>query len=113
MNQKNIYHNIKGKYFAALDLGTNSCRMLVVRTTETAFEVQDSFSKSVGLGSNLESTGYLSKSAIIKAMRALKVCKKKFDQYPIESWKLVATVRSDYSKLPAQPKWKRWALFFL
>ena len=91
MNQKNIYHNIKGKYFAALDLGTNSCRMLVVRTTETAFEVQDSFSKSVGLGSSLESTGYLSKSAIIKAMRALKVCKKKFDQYPIESWKLVAT----------------------
>ena len=79
------------KLFAALDLGTNSCRMLVVRPRNNNFEVLDSYSKSVDLGNELEGTGYLSKSSMNKAMKALKVCKNKLDLYPLENSKFVAT----------------------
>lgn len=91
MKEKNTGSNKNGKFFAALDLGTNSCRMLVVRTTDNHFEVQDSFSKTVELGQALESTGYLSRASIEKTMRALKICKSKFDKYPTLKSKLVAT----------------------
>ena len=83
--------NKSDKYYAALDLGTNSCRMLVVRTCGNTYEVCDSFSKSVQLGDDLEANGFIPSVSINKAMKALKVCKKKLDQYPIEMSKLVAT----------------------
>ena len=47
--------------FAALDLGTNSCRMLIARPKDGEFEVVDAFSKAVFLGRGLESSGNLSR----------------------------------------------------
>ena len=40
--------------YAALDLGTNSCRMLIAQPRGSGFHVVDSFSKSVQLGAGLE-----------------------------------------------------------
>ena len=50
--------------FAALDLGTNSCRMLIARPRKNDFEVIDAFSKTVYLGKGMDSTGKLSNSAM-------------------------------------------------
>src|SRR5690554_6436456 len=47
--------------YAALDLGTNSCRMLIAEPCGSQFRVIDSFSKSVQLGAGLEKTGQLSR----------------------------------------------------
>ena len=47
--------------YAALDLGTNSCRMLIAQPKGSQFHVVDSFSKSVQLGHGLEASGRLSR----------------------------------------------------
>ena len=64
-NKKNLY--------AALDLGTNSCRMLIARPTGSRFEIVDAFSKSIRLGIDLERTGQLSQAGITRALQALHV----------------------------------------
>ena len=46
--------------YAALDLGTNSCRMLIAQPRGSQFQVLDSFSKTVQLGAGLEASGRLS-----------------------------------------------------
>ncbi len=48
--------------YAALDLGTNSCRMLIAQPKGNQFHVVDSFSKSVQLGLGLEASGRLSRA---------------------------------------------------
>ena len=50
---KNNCSNV-GPTYAALDLGTNSCRMLIARADRNNFKIIDSFSKSVKLGSGLK-----------------------------------------------------------
>ncbi len=77
--------------YAALDLGTNSCRMLIAQPIGNHFRVVDSFSKSVQLGSGLESSGRLSRSSIFRTVQALKVCRKKLDKYQVKRMRLVAT----------------------
>ena len=47
--------------YAALDLGTNSCRMLIAQPKGSQFQVVDSFSKTVQLGVGLEASGRLSR----------------------------------------------------
>ena len=42
--------------YAALDLGTNNCRLLIARATGDSFKVIDSFSRVVRLGNGLAST---------------------------------------------------------
>ena len=53
-----------GPLYAALDLGTNSCRMLIARPLGSQFQVVDSFSKPVQLGHGLEASGRLSRSSM-------------------------------------------------
>ena len=72
-NKKNLY--------AALDLGTNSCRMLIARPTGSRFEIVDAFSKSIRLGIDLERTGQLSQAGIARALQALHVCAKKLNKF--------------------------------
>jgi len=50
--------------YAALDLGTNSCRMLIAQPKGNQFHVVDSFSKSVQLGAGLERTGRLNRGSM-------------------------------------------------
>ena len=54
--------------YAALDLGTNNCRLLVARPTADGFRVIDAFSRVVRLGEGLSHTGRLSEAAIERTL---------------------------------------------
>jgi exopolyphosphatase/guanosine-5'-triphosphate,3'-diphosphate pyrophosphatase len=77
--------------YAALDLGTNSCRMLIAAPEAGHFRVVDAFAKSVRLGSGLERTGHLSRGAIARTLAALETCAEKLDRYRVQNLRLVAT----------------------
>ncbi|HAR52590.1 Ppx/GppA phosphatase family protein [Roseovarius nubinhibens] len=77
--------------YAALDLGTNSCRMLIAEPRGNQFKVVDSFSKSVQLGSGLEKTGRLSRGSIARTIQALRVCQQKLKRHKVRNMRLVAT----------------------
>ena len=77
--------------YAALDLGTNSCRMLVAQPKGSQFHVVDSFSKSVQLGSGLERTGRLSRSSMARTVQALRICQQKLKRHSVGRMRLVAT----------------------
>ena len=77
--------------YAALDLGTNSCRMLIAAPDGGHFRVIDAFAKSVRLGSGLERTGHLSRGAIARTLAALEICAGKLDRFAVRNIRLVAT----------------------
>ncbi len=77
--------------YAALDLGTNSCRMLIAQPKGSGFHVVDSFSKSVQLGSGLERTGRLSRSSMSRTVQALRICQQKLKRNKVKRMRLVAT----------------------
>ena len=77
--------------YAALDLGTNSCRMLIAQPKGAQFHVVDSFSKSVQLGHGLESHGRLSRLSMAKTLQALRICRRKIEQHEVRRMRLVAT----------------------
>ena len=79
-------------YYAALDLGTNNCRLLVATPTRPGqFRVVDAFSRIVRLGEGLSRTGRLSDAAMDRAVEALKVCRDKLETRPIRRMRLIAT----------------------
>ena len=59
--------------YAALDLGTNSCRMLIAQPKGSQFQVVDSFSKTVQLGVGLEASGRLSRASMGRTIQALRI----------------------------------------
>ncbi len=77
--------------YAALDLGTNNCRLLVAVPRERGFHVVDSFSRIVRLGEGVGRTGRLSDAAMDRAVEALKVCANKLRKREIRSSRLIAT----------------------
>ncbi|MDC0737172.1 Ppx/GppA phosphatase family protein [Cognatishimia sp. SS12] len=77
--------------YAALDLGTNSCRMLIAQPKGSQFHVVDSFSKSVQLGSGLEKTGRLSRGSMRRTIQALRICQQKLKRHRVTRMRLVAT----------------------
>ncbi len=77
--------------YAALDLGTNSCRMLVAQPKGSQFHVVDSFSKSVQLGTGLETTGRLSRASMGRTVQAMRICKQKLKRHGVKRMRLVAT----------------------
>lgn len=77
--------------YAALDLGTNSCRMLIAHPKGSQFHVVDSFSKSVQLGHGLERTGRLSRASMSRTIGALHVCQQKIKRHEVTRMRLVAT----------------------
>jgi exopolyphosphatase/guanosine-5'-triphosphate,3'-diphosphate pyrophosphatase len=80
-----------GQLYAALDLGTNSCRMLIARPRGSQFQVVDSFSKTVQLGVGLEASGRLSRASMGRTVQALRICQKKIEQHGVRRMRLVAT----------------------
>jgi exopolyphosphatase/guanosine-5'-triphosphate,3'-diphosphate pyrophosphatase len=78
-------------HYAALDLGTNNCRLLVARPTTEAFRVVDSFSRIVRLGEGLSMSGQLSDAAMNRAIGALRVCAGKLGQHGRVRSRLIAT----------------------
>ena len=78
--------------YAALDLGTNNCRLLVAQPTRPGqFKVIDAFSRIVRLGEGLVGSGRLSDGAMGRAIEALKVCAAKLESRPIRNRRLIAT----------------------
>ncbi len=78
--------------YAALDLGTNNCRLLIAVPKEKGrFRVVDGFSKIVRLGEGLSQTGMLSQEAMDRAVEALKICASKLDNRKIKRQRLIAT----------------------
>lgn len=77
--------------FAALDLGTNNCRMLVARPNGGDFHVLDSFSRVTRLGEGLSRTGQLSTEAMDRTVDALKRCADKMQRRNVNISRHVAT----------------------
>jgi exopolyphosphatase/guanosine-5'-triphosphate,3'-diphosphate pyrophosphatase len=80
-----------GETLAALDLGTNNCRLLVARATRGGFRVIDSFSRIVRLGEGLATSGILSEAAMGRTIDALKVCAAKIASRGVTRGRYVAT----------------------
>jgi len=78
--------------YAALDLGTNNCRLLIAQPTRPGqFRVVDAFSRIVRLGEGLAATGRLSQDAMDRAVEALRVCASKLSGRDIRRMRLIAT----------------------
>jgi exopolyphosphatase / guanosine-5'-triphosphate,3'-diphosphate pyrophosphatase len=78
--------------FAALDLGTNNCRLLIAAPTKPGqFRVIDAFSRIVRLGEGLTASGRLSDAAMDRAIEALKICCDKLGARRIFQSRLIAT----------------------
>jgi exopolyphosphatase / guanosine-5'-triphosphate,3'-diphosphate pyrophosphatase len=78
--------------YAALDLGTNNCRLLIAQPTHPGhFRVVDAFSRIVRLGEGLGATGRLSPDAMDRSVEALKICAAKLEHRKIRKSRLIAT----------------------
>jgi exopolyphosphatase/guanosine-5'-triphosphate,3'-diphosphate pyrophosphatase len=80
-----------GATYAALDLGTNNCRLLVARPTADAFRVIDAFSRIIRLGEGVSASGRISEAAIDRALAALAVCRDKMRNRGVTRARLIAT----------------------
>jgi exopolyphosphatase/guanosine-5'-triphosphate,3'-diphosphate pyrophosphatase len=86
---------VKGP-FAALDLGTNNCRLLIARRVnghagDSEFQVIDAFSRIVRLGEGLLQSGRLSDAAMERAIAALGACAEKLQRRGVTQVRSVAT----------------------
>jgi exopolyphosphatase/guanosine-5'-triphosphate,3'-diphosphate pyrophosphatase len=77
--------------FAAIDLGTNNCRLLIARPNGRGFRVIDAFSRIVRLGEGLARSGALSAAAMARAIEALKICADKIERRAVTHARGVAT----------------------
>lgn len=80
--------------YAALDLGTNNCRLLIARGSAgpaSAFQVIDAFSRIVRLGEQVQATGALTDAAMNRTIDALGVCAGKLARRSVTHYRGVAT----------------------
>lgn len=81
----------RGPVYAALDLGTNNCRLLIARPHELSFRVLDGFTRIVRLGEGLSTTGRLSDAAMDRTIDALRQCRNKLREHQPARMRLIAT----------------------
>jgi exopolyphosphatase/guanosine-5'-triphosphate,3'-diphosphate pyrophosphatase len=77
--------------YAALDLGTNNCRLLIACPSGEGFRVVDSFSRIIRLGEGISATGCISEAAIERAIAALGICRDKIQSKKAKRLRLIAT----------------------
>jgi len=80
-----------GATYAALDLGTNNCRLLVARPTGDSFRVIDAFSRIIRLGEGVSTSGRISDAAVGRAVAALAICRDKMRNRGVSRARLIAT----------------------
>jgi exopolyphosphatase / guanosine-5'-triphosphate,3'-diphosphate pyrophosphatase len=80
-----------GGTYAALDLGTNNCRLLIARPTAEGFRVVDAFSRIIRLGEGVAASRRISEAAIARAVEALLVCRDKMYARGVKRARLIAT----------------------
>ena len=81
----------QGEAYAALDLGTNNCRLLIARPSGRDFTVIDAFSRVVKLGEGLATSGKLSEAAMDRTLAALAICADKLQRRNVRLARSVAT----------------------
>ncbi len=79
------------KSYAAIDLGTNSCRMLIAVPDEAGFHVVDGFSRVVRLGDRVAETGRFQRSAVDRTLNALSQCAERMQTRGVGMVRAVAT----------------------
>lgn len=84
-------HSQTRQSYAAIDLGTNNCRLLIARPADDSFVVVDAFSRVVRLGEGLAQTGHLSERAMDRAVGALRICADKLRKRNVHLARSVAT----------------------
>jgi exopolyphosphatase/guanosine-5'-triphosphate,3'-diphosphate pyrophosphatase len=77
--------------YAALDLGTNNCRLLIATPREHGFRVVDAFSRIVRLGEGVGQSGVLGRAAMDRAVEALKICAAKLADRNLDRARQIAT----------------------
>jgi len=77
--------------YAVIDLGTNSCRLLIARYVNDKINIIDSFSDSISLGKGINKTQEISEKAIERAIQCLIKIKNKIDKHNIIAISAVAT----------------------
>jgi len=77
--------------YAALDLGTNNCRLLIATPSGQSFRVVEAYSRIVRLGEGLSLTGRLSEAAMDRALAALKVSAEKVRRRRVVRLRAIAT----------------------
>ncbi|WP_421989751.1 Ppx/GppA phosphatase family protein [Qipengyuania sp.] len=90
-SRHNSGHPQRRQAYAALDLGTNNCRLLIARPSGENFTVIDAFSRVVRLGEGLAASGKLSDEAMERTMAALHVCAEKLRRRNVRLARSVAT----------------------
>jgi exopolyphosphatase/guanosine-5'-triphosphate,3'-diphosphate pyrophosphatase len=81
----------RGPTYAALDLGTNNCRLLIARPHDHGFRVLDGFTRIVRLGEGVSVTGRLGDAAMERTMEALRQCRNKLREHQPARMRLIAT----------------------
>jgi exopolyphosphatase / guanosine-5'-triphosphate,3'-diphosphate pyrophosphatase len=77
--------------YAAIDLGTNNCRLLIARPSPDGFVIVDAFSRIVRLGEGLAASGRIADHAMNRAIDALSVCAEKLSRRRVNLSRAVAT----------------------
>jgi exopolyphosphatase/guanosine-5'-triphosphate,3'-diphosphate pyrophosphatase len=77
--------------YAALDLGTNNCRLLVAKPSRRGFVVIDAFSRIIRLGEGVQGSGKISVEAMDRTINALRVCADKMRRRGVTRSRLIAT----------------------
>src|SRR5438876_6117988 len=96
---QSVLHHTDGnnfqEYIAALDLGTNTCRLLIAGKDpldpQKGPHVVDSFVRVVRLGDELATKGHISREGMTRALSALKICSQKVHHYNVVSHRFVTT----------------------
>ncbi len=91
--------NSRRSAYAAIDLGTNNCRMLVAcpdrndgrNDAGKGLRIIDGFSRIVRLGEGVAATGRLSDAAIERTTEALKICAEKINNRGVKETRAIAT----------------------
>ena len=77
--------------YAALDLGTNNCRLMIASLHNSQFRIVEAFSRIVRLGEGMTHSGALSERAMERALKALKICAERIEKRGVARVRAVAT----------------------
>jgi exopolyphosphatase/guanosine-5'-triphosphate,3'-diphosphate pyrophosphatase len=77
--------------YAAVDLGTNNCRLLIAARHARGFRIVDAYSRIVRLGEGVSASGRLGEAAMERALGALGVCADKIRRRGVVKVRAVAT----------------------
>jgi len=83
--------NRRPRRFAAVDLGSHNCRLLIAEPADTGFRVVDAFSRIVRLGEGVAREARLGEPAMARCLEALRVCANKIRRAKAVDLRCVAT----------------------